>query len=85
MVNEKASIIIEIMNKVDTLQACGSNYHECTLTDEVENYKKRNIVFDKEELIIKKTIKTKEILRKYTLKIYIKKYAQHRSNLWKGH
>ena len=34
MVNRKASIIKEMMNKVDALQAC-----ESTSKDEIENYK----------------------------------------------
>ena len=62
MVNRKASIIKEIMNKVDALQACESTCHECTSKDEVGNYKKY-IVFEKEELILKKDMKNKEIMR----------------------
>ena len=62
MVNIKASIIKDMMNKVDALQACESTCHEYTWTDEVEHYRK-DIVVEKEELIIKKDMKNKEIMR----------------------
>ena len=54
-----ASIIKAMMNKVDALQAFESTCHECTLKDEVENYKE-DVVFEKEELIMKKDMKNKE-------------------------
>ena len=62
MVNRKASIIKEIMNKVDALQACESTCHDCTSKDEVEN-DKEDIVVEKEELIIKKEMENQELLR----------------------
>ena len=62
MVTIKASIIKEMMNRVDALQACESTCHECTLKDEVGHYKK-DIVVEKEKLIIKKYMKNKEIMR----------------------
>ena len=37
VVRRKASIIKEIINKVDALQASKSTFHKCTSTDEVEN------------------------------------------------
>ena len=45
MVNRKASIIKEMMNKVDALKACESTCHECTSKYEVEYYKE-DIVFE---------------------------------------
>ena len=56
MVNKKASIIEESMNKVDALQACESNCHECTSKDELKNYKE-DIVVEKEELIMNTEVK----------------------------
>ena len=52
-----------MMSKVDALQACQSTCHEYTPTDEVESYKE-DIVVEKEELIMKKDMKNKEIIRK---------------------
>ena len=68
VVHRKASKIKEIMNEVDALQACELNCLECTSKGEVENYKE-DIVVEKEELIIKKDIKNKEILREKNMKI----------------
>ena len=53
VVNRKASIVKEMMNKVDLLEACEPTCHECTLKHEVENYKE-DIVVKKEELVMKK-------------------------------
>ena len=66
MFNRKALIIKEIMNKGDALQACESAWHDCTLKDEVKNYKE-NIVVEKEELIMRKDKKNKEIMRRFFL------------------
>ena len=44
-------------------EACKSTCHEWTSKDEVENYKE-DIVVEKEELIMKKEMENKEILRK---------------------
>ena len=63
VVYRKASIIKEILNKVDALKACESTCHECTLEDEVWNYKE-DFVVEKEELIKKKDMENKEIMRK---------------------
>ena len=41
LVNGKASILNEIMSKLDAFQASESTCHECTSKDEVENYKRR--------------------------------------------
>ena len=46
----------EMMNKVEALQACESTCHESTSKDEVESYKE-DIIFEKEELIMKKGMK----------------------------
>ena len=54
VVNMKASIFKEMINKVDAFGACDSTCHECISEDEVENYKE-DIVVEKEE-IIKKTV-----------------------------
>ena len=43
-------------------EACKSTCHELTSKDEVEKYKE-DIVVEKEELIIKKEMENKEILR----------------------
>ena len=50
------------MNKVYA-QACESTCHECTSKEEVENYKE-DIVIEKEEVIKKKDMENKEIMRK---------------------
>ena len=50
------------MNKVDALEACESTWHECTLKDEVEHCKEDNVV-EKEELIMKRDMENKEIMR----------------------
>ena len=63
VVNIKASIIKELMNKVDALQACESTCHECTPKDEVENYKE-DIVAGKEALLIKKDMENTKTMRK---------------------
>ena len=58
MFSRKASIIKEIINKVDALEACKSTCHKCTLKDEVRN--------DKEDVlwrIMKKDMENKEIMR----------------------
>ena len=44
-------------------KACESTCHECTSKDEVENYK-NYIVVEKKELIMKKDMDNKEIIRK---------------------
>ena len=44
-------------------EACRSTCHEMTSKDEVENYKKY-IVVEKEEIVIKKVMENKEIMRK---------------------
>ena len=62
MANRKASIIKETLNKVDALQSCESTCHECTSTDTLEHYKE-DVVVAKEELIMKKDVKNKEIMR----------------------
>ena len=64
VVNRKAPIIKEIMNKVDALEACESTCHECTLKYEVEISKKEYKVVEKKELIMKKDMEHKEIMRK---------------------
>ena len=48
-----ASIIKEMKNNVDALEAGGSTCHECTSKDGFENYTE-DIVVEKEELIMKK-------------------------------
>ena len=58
--NRIVTIIMEVMNKVDALEAWESTCHECTSKDQVNNYKE-SIVLEKEELITKKGIK----MRKY--------------------
>ena len=48
------------MNKVDTLEACESTCHECTLKDGVENYQKYMVV-EKEKFIKKKDMGNNKI------------------------
>ena len=43
VVNRKASIINEMMDKGDALEACEPTCHESTLKDEVEKYNKKYI------------------------------------------
>ena len=62
MFSRKASTIKEINNKVDALKAWKSTCPECTLKDEVYN-DKEDIVFKKEESIMKKDMENKEIMR----------------------
>ena len=62
VINRKASIIKEMMNKVDELEACESTCHIYTLKDEVENGKE-DIVVENEEFIMKQDMKNKEIIR----------------------
>ena len=50
------------MKKVDALEACESTCHECTLTDEVENYNDW-LVLRKRKKIMKKDIKNRKIMR----------------------
>ena len=61
-------------------EACKSTCHEWTSKDEVENYKE-DIVVEKEELIMKKEMENKEILRKKHTKI---SSLQFKSELWKA-
>ena len=63
VVNIKAYIFKEIMNKVDAFGACDLTCHECILQDEVEHYKE-DIVVEKEEIFKKTGIENKEILSK---------------------
>ena len=67
MVNRKASIIKEMINKVEALQACESTCHECTSKYEVEIYEE-DMVVEKEESIKKKDMKNKEIMREKSWK-----------------
>ena len=51
VVNRKASIINEIINKVDALGACESTCHECTLKDDVDNFKEYIVIEKKKKKI----------------------------------
>ena len=71
MVNRNASITKEMMNKVDA-EACESTCHECTSKEEVEN-DKEDIVIEKEELIKKKDMENKELMKKQDDKKTVKR------------
>ena len=51
-------------NEVDNhiYEVCESNCYECNTKDEVENYKEKSVV-GKADLIIKKDMKPKEMIR----------------------
>ena len=61
------------MNKVDALQACESTSLDCTSKDEVGNYKE-GIFVEKEDLIMKKDMKNRKIMKEKHMKIN-KKYS----------
>ena len=63
MVNRNFSIIMEIMNKVDVLEACEQIRHECPLKGEVENCKE-DIDVVKKDSIMKLILENKELMKK---------------------
>ena len=59
-----------MMNKVDVFQACESTCNECILKGEVGNYKE-HIFVEKEEIITKKDMKNKVIVREKKMKMKV--------------
>ena len=61
--HRKASIINEMMNKIDALEACESTCHESTMKDEIKNTKNAFLLREN-KIIMEKYIENKEIMRK---------------------